>query len=421
MRVLLVGNGAREHALAWKISQSPLLEQLFAAPGNPGIEQYATCLNIASSDINGLLSAVHDHDIDFVVIGPEDPLAMGLTDRLTEQGIHSFGPCQQAARIESSKAWAKAFMQQNGVPTAAYRTFTDLPTALAYTLEQEFPVVIKASGLAAGKGAVVAHSREEAEATLRGMLEQGQFGSAGQEVVVEAFLTGEEVSLLALVDGENIALLPAAQDHKQVFDGDLGPNTGGMGAFSPVGILTPELEQQALEQIIRPVVKGLADLGTPYRGVLYAGLMLTSTGPQVIEFNARFGDPETQVILPRLESDLLQLMYACATGQLASQDVLVRPEACATVIMAAPGYPGPYQKGIAVEGIDNADDLGCLVFQAGTIWADSSLVSNGGRILAVTALGDTLEHALRQAYAGVESIRIPGVHYRTDIGNRRGR
>ena len=428
MRVLLVGNGGREHALAWSISQSPLLTHLYAAPGNPGIAQSATCLAIAAADVEGLVQAAKEHAIDLVVIGPEAPLALGLADRLTELGIATFGPNQAAAQLESSKAWSKQFMAKYGIPTAAYRVFQDFEQAWDYTQTQPLPLVIKASGLAAGKGAVVVNDLLEAEATLRSMLVEQDFGAAGTQIVIEAFLQGQEVTLLALVNGEDYLVLPAAQDHKQAFDGDQGPNTGGMGVYSPVPAFTPELEREAISNILLPTLRGLTAEGIDYRGVLYLGLMLTEQGPQVIEYNVRFGDPETQVVLPRIENDILELLAATAlnrTGtvpvrfsKLSEQRLVVSPQACASVIMAAPGYPGDYAKGLPIAGLAAAVATGCLVFQAGTTRQDDGLVSSGGRILAVSALGDNLQQALQQAYAGVEQVQIPGAHFRRDIGHR---
>lgn len=418
MRVLLVGSGGREHALAWKISQSPELTALFAAPGNPGIARLAECLPIAANDLPGLVQAAQELSIDLVVIGPEEPLALGLADELGAAGIPVFGPTAAAAQLESSKAWAKDFMQRNGIPTAAYRVFDRHAPAREYLLRQEYPLVIKASGLAAGKGAVVVSSPGEGEAVLEEMFLQHKFGAAAEQVVIESYLQGEEVSVLALLDGEDYLLLPAAQDHKAVYEGDRGPNTGGMGAYSPVPAYGPDQERQVIEQILRPTLRGLQQAGISYRGVLYLGLMLTRSGPQVIEFNCRFGDPETQVVLPRLVSDLLPLLWACAQGRLASADLQVSRAACASVIMAAPGYPGAYPRGLPLSGIEQAEAQGCLVFQAGTRLAQAGLVSVGGRILAVSALGRDLREALDRAYAGVAQIEIPGAHYRRDIGHR---
>lgn len=430
MRVLLVGSGGREHALAWSISQSPMLTELYAAPGNPGIAQLATCLTIAADDVASLVQAATDHAIDLAVIGPEAPLALGLADQLTAVGIATFGPSQAAAQLESSKAWSKQFMAKYAIPTAAYRIFQDFQEAWDYAQTRSFPLVIKASGLAAGKGAVIAADKSEAEATLRAMLVDHSFGSAGTEVVIEDFLIGPEVTLLALVDGEDYIVLPAAQDHKQVFDGDRGPNTGGMGVYSPVPAFTPEIEQDVIQHILQPTLRGLTKEGIHYRGVIYLGLILTEQGPQVIEYNARFGDPETQVVLPRLNNDVLELLAACAgtlnrTGtvpvrfsKLAEQRLIVNSQACASVIVAAPGYPGDYPKGLPISGLVAADATGCLVFQAGTKQENGQLVSNGGRILAISALGDNLQQALERAYTGVAQVQIPGAHYRRDIGHK---
>lgn len=418
MRVLIVGGGGREHALAWSVSKGPKLSKLYAAPGNPGIAELATCLDIAANDIEGLVKKASELAIDLVIIGPEGPLALGLADRLAAANIAAFGPTAAAAKLETSKAWSKQFMAKYGIPTAEYKLFTEFSAALAYAQAHTYPLVIKASGLAAGKGAIIAATPAEAEAALRSMLIDQEFGAAGAQVVIEDYLIGPEVTLLALVAGKDFVVLPAAQDHKQVFDGDLGPNTGGMGAYSPVPDLTPALEQAVIENILQPTLKGLAAEDIYYQGVLYLGLILTEQGPQVIEYNARFGDPETQVVLPRLQDDVLDLLAACAQGQLAGRQLKIAPAACATVIMAAPGYPGHYQKGLPINGLEAAAASGSLVFQAGTKQAEGRLVSSGGRILGVSALGESLAIALAAAYKGIAQIEIPGAHYRTDIGRR---
>lgn len=428
MHVLLVGGGGREHALAWSISQSPLLTKLYAAPGNPGIAQLATCLPIAADDGAALVQAAKEHAIDLVVIGPEAPLASGLVDQLAEQGIAAFGPSRAAAQLESSKAWAKQFMAKYAIPTANYRAFQDYQEALKYVEACSFPLVIKASGLAAGKGAVIVYDLAEAEATLRSMLLEQSFGAAGAQVVIEDFLQGQEVTVLALVNGQDYLVLPVAQDHKAVFDGDRGPNTGGMGVYSPVPAFTSQLEQEVIRSILQPTLRGLQAEGIYYSGVLYMGLMLTEQGPKVIEYNVRFGDPETQVVLPRIENDVLELLAACSfqstanlpngVKRLTEQQLLVKEEACASVIMAAPGYPGDYPKGLPISGLEQAEATGCIVFQAGTKEQGAHLVSSGGRILAVTALGASLKEALERAYGGIARIHIPGAHYRRDIGHK---
>ncbi|HHW98343.1 MAG TPA: phosphoribosylamine--glycine ligase [Firmicutes bacterium] len=428
MHVLLVGGGGREHALAWSISQSPLLTKLYAAPGNPGIAQLATCLPIAADDGAALVQAAKEHAIDLVVIGPEAPLASGLVDQMAEQGIAAFGPSRAAAQLESSKAWAKQFMAKYAIPTANYRAFQDYQEALKYVEACSFPLVIKASGLAAGKGAVIVYDLAEAEATLRSMLLEQSFGAAGAQVVIEDFLQGQEVTVLALVNGQDYLVLPVAQDHKAVFDGDRGPNTGGMGVYSPVPAFTSQLEQEVIRSILQPTLRGLQAEGIYYSGVLYMGLMLTEQGPKVIEYNVRFGDPETQVVLPRIENDVLELLAACSfqstanlpngVKRLTEQQLLVKEEACASVIMAAPGYPGDYPKGLPISGLEQAEATGCIVFQAGTKEQGAHLVSSGGRILAVTALGASLKEALERAYGGIARIHIPGAHYRRDIGHK---
>ncbi|HNX69583.1 MAG TPA: phosphoribosylamine--glycine ligase [Candidatus Omnitrophota bacterium] len=418
MKVLLVGSGGREHALAWKIAQSPLLTKLYAAPGNAGISQYAECVPIASDNVDGLLEFALREKIDFTVVGPESPLVAGIVDRFHEKGLKTFGPGRDTARLEGSKAFSKDLMTKYGVPTAAYEIFTNVNEAKHYVIESEMPIVIKADGLAAGKGVVICDTSEQAVATLTQIMEERIFGEAGAKVVIEKKLEGEEISVLVLTDGEKIIPLASASDHKRAYDHDRGPNTGGMGAFSP-SMRIPESELGGIIDLaVRPIVKGLAQDGTPFRGVLYAGLMITKDGPFVLEYNCRFGDPETEVILPRMKSDLLPIMMQIAEGRLASEVLDWYPKACITVVMASGGYPGSYEKGFPIHGLDSAkhkEDI--LIFHAGTAWnAAKQVVTAGGRVLAVTALGENLKAAHDRAYQAVSQIHFDGGFSRRDIG-----
>jgi phosphoribosylamine--glycine ligase len=418
MNVLIIGGGGREHALAWKLAQSPRVEQIFVSPGNGGT-QNAKCktqnATVDHSAFSNLQSA-----FDFVVVGPEAPLAEGIVDTLQAAGVRCFGPTRAAARLESSKAFAKEFMARHNIPTARAETFTDYPAALAYLRRVETPIVIKASGLAAGKGVILPQTPAEAEAALRGIMVERQFGAAGDAVLIEERLTGPEVSLLAFCDGRTVALMPPAQDHKRVFAGDRGPNTGGMGAYAPAPVAPPALLAELTATVLQPAVDGMAAEGTPYVGVLYAGMMLTPAGPRVLEFNCRFGDPETQVILPLLESDLLEALEACVDGALDRVAVRWRDGAAATVVAASEGYPGSYPKDREITGIEAAAALpGVTVFHAGTRRAeDGRLLTDGGRVLAVTGVGADLRDALARAYAGIRCIHFDGMHYRRDIGAR---
>lgn len=421
MNVLLIGGGGREHALAWKLAQSAGLDRLYAAPGNPGIAAHATLVNLAVADHAAVTAFCRDHAIGLVVVGPEVPLVAGLVDDLAAAGIPAFGPTKAAARLEGSKGFTKDLCARAGIPTAAYGRFGTLGEARAYLETVGAPVVVKADGLAAGKGVVVAETMAEAIAALEACFD-GSFGAAGAEVVIEEKLTGPEVSFFALTDGRTVVPFATAQDHKRAYDNDEGPNTGGMGAYSPAPILTPDLSVQVMREIVEPTVAAMAEAGTPFSGVLYAGLMLTPTGPQLIEYNVRFGDPECQVMMARLESDLLEVLLAVATGRLAALPPLAfRREAALTVVMAARGYPGPVEAGTPIAGLAAADAMlpGGAVFQAGTRLADDgTLVAAGGRVLNVTALGDTLRAAHDAAYAAVAAIDWPGGFCRHDIGAR---
>jgi phosphoribosylamine--glycine ligase len=419
MKILIIGGGGREHALAWRLARDSRPHELFCAPGNAGTEALATSLPLAAEDLDGLTAWAANARPDLTVIGPEAPLCAGLADQLGTLGLRVFGPTQAAARLEGSKQFAKEVMLAAGVPTARAASFTSAAAALEALARFSLPVVVKADGLAAGKGVVICQTRDEAETAIRGMLVDGQFGAAGQLVLLEEFLEGEEASILALVDGERIALLPPAQDHKRVFDGDQGPNTGGMGAYSPAPVVTPALGRDVLERIFKPVVAEMARRGIVYRGVLYAGLMIGPDGPKVLEFNCRFGDPETQAILPRLAGDFAPLLLACATGMLDPADLKINATPCVTVVMAAEGYPGTYAKGREITGLESAAALpDVCVFHAGTARHDGKVVTTGGRVLAVTAWADDMRAAVDRAYQGVAAIHFSGAHFRRDIARR---
>ncbi len=415
LRVLLVGNGAREHALAWALARSPRLTALFCAPGNPGSTAHGTNLPIPADHLDDLVRAAIDQRADLVVVGPEAPLAAGLVDRLAEHGVAAFGPTAAAARIESSKAWTKELLGRIGVPTACAAAVTS-QVEVWHQLERfGFPVVLKADGLAAGKGVTTARNQDEAEVALHELFVTRTLGAAADTVVIEEYLEGRELSVLAFCDGESLALMPPARDYKAVYDGDRGPNTGGMGAYSRPEFATPELIDLVERTILQPVVRSLARLGAPFVGVLYAGLMLTRDGPKVLEFNCRFGDPEAQVILPLLESDLLEVVEAVVEGRLADVPVRWSPGSACGVVLASGGYPGPHPTGQVIEGLDAAPPE-ALIFQAGTApGADSSIVTAGGRVLTVVGRGETPAEARTQAYAAVEAIRFEGRQFRTDI------
>lgn len=418
MNILLLGSGGREHALAWKLAQSPRVETLYAAPGNPGIAQCATLVTLAATDHAAVVAFCAEKGVDLVVIGPEAPLVDGLADSLRAAGIATFGPDKAPAQLEGSKGFTKDLCARAHIPTAAYARTTSLDQARAELPRFGLPVVIKADGLAAGKGVVIAETTAEAEAALADMF-GGGFGAAGAEVVLEDYMTGEEASFFALTDGKSIVAFGSAQDHKRVGDGDTGPNTGGMGAYSPARVLTPELEAEVMARIIRPTVATLAAEGTPYSGVLYAGLMLTPEGPKLIEYNARFGDPECQVLMMRLKDDLAALLLAVATGTLGDYGPVTMDEGCAlTVVMAAKGYPGTPEKGGAIDGLEAASGADVQIFHAGTAVKDGQLVANGGRVLNVTATGSSIAQAQARAYAAVDAIRFPTGFCRRDIGWR---
>jgi phosphoribosylamine--glycine ligase len=417
MNVLLIGSGGREHAIAWKVAQSKLLSGLYIAPGNPGTARLGENLAVKVNDFPGILQICGERKIDLVIVGPEAPLAEGLADRLMEVGIKVFGPSQMAARIESSKVFSKDFMQRHGIPTARYATFNRLPEASAYLEKVDYPLVLKASGLAAGKGVVLPENTEEAKANLSAMLSGNMFGEAGSEVVIEERLSGPEVTLLAFCDGKTVKPMVPSQDHKRVLDGDQGLNTGGMGAYAPVPACPAVMVDELVKSALQPAVDGLREEGSPFIGVLYGGFMLTQEGPRVIEFNCRFGDPETEAILPLLESDLLEIALACADGRLEEVEVQWKKGAAACVVVASGGYPGSYATGLPISGLDR-DAADCFVFHAGTKAVDGRVVTAGGRVLCVTGWGKDLRSALGIAYSRIESIRFESMQYRKDIGWR---
>lgn len=420
MRVLVIGNGGREHAIAWKLTQSTQLQELFVAPGNGGTQTLPKTQNVPinANEIAKLQEFAAQHAIDLTIVGPEAPLVDGIVDRFTAAGLAIFGPSRAAAQLEGSKAFAKAFMQRQGIPTAPAASFTDFDEAMRYLRVQDEAPVVKASGLAAGKGVILPETLDEAAETVKAMLLDGRFGRAGEEVVLEERLTGDELSVLAFCDGKNVIVLPAAQDHKRLLDRDRGPNTGGMGAFAPSPAATPALLAQVTKEILLPTLAGMAAEGMPYKGVLYAGLMLTPSGPKVLEFNCRLGDPETQVILPLLNSDLLELVQASMAGTLDQVKPVWAKGAAVTVVMAARGYPNEYETGFEITGIAEAEKAGAHVFHAGTKTIDQRLVTVGGRVLTVTGVGDTLAIAGKRAYSGVHQLHFTGAQYRRDIGQR---
>ena len=415
-----MGAGAREHAFVWRLAQNPTVDRLYAAPGNAGIEREATCLPIRADDVAGIADAVERERIDLTIVGPEAPLVAGLVDVLESRGDRAFGPSRAAARIEGSKAWAHELMERHGIPSARSASFGDTQAALDH-LDRlgDAPVVVKADGLAAGKGVTVAEDRREAEAAIRACLETRAFGDAGSRVVIEERLEGPEVSAFALSDGRDVLPLALAQDFKRAADGDAGPNTGGMGAYSPVPWVTTEEETAIWDDIVRPTIRAMDEEGVRYRGLLYAGLMLTADGPKVLEFNCRFGDPETEAILPRLRSDVGELVLATVEGNLASYKAHWTEEACVTVGLASGGYPGEHEIGFPIEGLDEVEGLdGVVVFHAGTERRAGRVVTSGGRVLAVSALGATLADARGRAYRAVERISFEGMRHRTDIAAR---
>jgi len=421
MRILVVGGGGREHALCWAIAASPLCTKLFCAPGNAGIAQVAVCVEVGPEDIPGQIALAQRESIDFVVIGPDAPLVAGMADAFTAAGIKVFGPSKKAAQLEGSKSFTKELCKRYGIPTAAYERFTDLAAAETYIRQQGAPIVVKADGLAAGKGVIVAETVEQAIEAVREMLAGNRFGAAGASVVIEEFMEGEEVSLFALSDGEHVLPLVGAQDHKRAFDGDKGPNTGGMGAYSPVPILDQAMFDRAMREIVLPTVKAMKDEGTPFKGVLYAGLMIGRSGPRLVEYNCRFGDPECQVLMMRLKSDIVPALMACADGGLKHFDLRWATSAALTVILATRGYPEGYPKGSEIRGLDAASKVeGVEIFHAGTKAAGSRILANGGRVLNVTAMAPTVQEARERAYKAVALIDWPEGFCRRDIAWRAG-
>lgn len=419
MKVLVIGGGGREHALVWKISQSPLVEKIFCAPGNAGIAELAQCVDLKVDDIDGLLAFAQKEQVGLTVVGPELPLTLGLVDRFRDVGLTVFGADKKAAQIEGSKSFSKDLMAKYGVPTAAYGTFTDVEQAKDFIRQQGAPIVVKADGLAAGKGVIVAQTEAEAIAAVEDILCDGAFGAAGSRVVIEEFLEGEEASFLAFTDGENIVSLASSQDHKPALDGDAGPNTGGMGAYSPAPVVTDAIHRQIIEKVLKPTIAGMAAEGCHYSSILYAGLMIKDGELKVLEFNARFGDPETQPLLARLKSDIVPVLLACAKGDLSGIELEWHDKAAVCVVMAAGGYPGAYEKNIPIDGLADAAAIEDLtVFHAGTTEKDGRVVTAGGRVLGVTGLGNTVAEAIDKAYQGVKAISWPEVHYRTDIGRK---
>lgn len=415
VNILVIGSGGREHALFWKLSESPQADRIYAIPGNPGMGEL---IDIPVTDNAAILHFAREKEIGLVVVGPEVPLMNGLVDELEAAGIPAFGPCANAAEIEGSKSFAKDLMKKYGIPTARYEVFTEAEPARAYIRREGAPIVVKADGLAAGKGVIVAMTEQEALDAVDAIMEDNSFGDAGARVVIEEFMEGEEASLLAFTDGKVIRPMISAQDHKRAFDGDKGPNTGGMGTYAPAPVMTPEMTERAVEEILKPTIAAMEKEGRIYRGCLYLGLMITDDGPKVVEFNARFGDPETQVVLPLLDGDLAQIMLACTDGTLADVPIHWKDGAAVCIVLAAGGYPGSYEKGHEISGIEDAAKLGALVFHAGTASQGDRIVTNGGRVLGVVGQGADIASAVQAAYASVGQISFKDACYRKDIAHR---
>ena len=419
MKVLVIGGGGREHAVCKKLSESPRVDALLCAPGNAGIAQVATCVpEVKATDVEGIVALARREQVDFVCVTPDDPLALGCVDALEAAGIPAFGPNAYAAQMESSKIFSKNLMKKYGIPTAASETFEDMDAALAYLDTQQAPIVVKADGLALGKGVVVAATIEEARQAVVDMMQGGRFGKSGARVLIEECMVGREVTVLCFTDGKVIVPMPASQDHKRVFDHDEGPNTGGMGAFAPSPLYTPEVARRTTDEILLPTLRAMNAEGFTFKGVLYVGLMLTADGPKVVEYNARFGDPETQAVLPLLESDLLEIMQAVREQRLGELTIRWREGSAACVVLASGGYPGKYEGGKAISGLEDAQTAGATVYHAGTRREGDGYVTAGGRVLGVTALGGTLREAVEHAYAAARRIRFDGMHMRSDIGSR---
>lgn len=419
MKVLVVGSGGREHALVWKILQSKKVEKVFCAPGNGGIKEIAEVVNIKPDDIYALLRFVKENKIDLTITGPEVPLVRGIVDEFIKNGLKIFGPAKELAMLEGSKVFAKEAMKRFGVPTADFKVFNDANKAKEYLGQKGAPIVVKADGLAAGKGVIVAQTIDEAEKAIDDMLVKKIFGPAGERIILEDCLEGEEASILVFSDGKNIAPLVSSQDHKRIFDNDKGPNTGGMGAYSPAPVVSTKLFDEIIEKVFRPIINGFAKEGKIYKGVLYGGIMITKAGPMVLEFNVRFGDPETQAILPRLKSDLIDAITACIEGTLDKIRLEWDERACLSVVCASKGYPGSYEKHKEIKGLENAGNIkDSVVFHAGTISEDGKIFTNGGRVLGVTGLGKGIKSAKETAYKAVDKIKFDGIYYRNDIGYR---
>lgn len=415
MKVLVVGSGGREHAIVWSLSKSPRVTELYCAPGNAGIAQQASCVPIGATDVDAMVNWAKEHQMDFVVVAPDDPLALGMVDALEQAGIPAFGPRKNAAIIEASKAFSKELMRKYQIPTAKYATFTDMDEAIAYIRAQGAPIVVKADGLALGKGVTVAATEEEAVEAVKAMMEDNKFGASGSTVVIEECMTGPEVTVLCFADGEHISPMPSSQDHKRAYDGNQGPNTGGMGAISPTPYYTADIAQRCVKEIFEPTMAAMKAEGRPFQGVIYFGLMLTPEGPKVVEYNARFGDPECQALLMRLNTDLMDILEACVNGTLDQLDIRWKDEASCCLVLASGGYPLAYEKGKVITGLDQVKNA--VVFHAGTAEKDGDIVTNGGRVLGVTALGTDLDAAIQNAYRAAKPVHFDQMHFRTDIGH----
>lgn len=418
MNLLVIGNGGREHALVWKLAQSPRVSKIYCAPGNAGIAQVAECVTIKVDDLPGLQAFVKDNAIDLTIVGPELPLSLGIADEFRKAKLRIFGPTRNAARIESSKSFAKELMVRENIPTAASRTFDTLEAALLWLQSCAIPIVVKADGLAQGKGVIICATRVEAREAVWEMLSEQRFGEAGTRVVLEEFLEGEELTVMAFADGRTVIPMIPAQDHKRIGEGDTGPNTGGMGAYAPAPLATPELQRRILKEVLYPAVTGLSRVGSPFYGVLYAGIMIKDGNPYVLEFNARFGDPETQVVLPLLQTDLLDIIEAVVEHRLDQLQVAWHDQAAVCVVLTSEGYPGSYQTGLPITGLPAQPSDSVMVFHAGTAQAEQTVYTNGGRVLGVTAMADTIRYAQKHAYAGVAPIQFKGRYFRSDIAHR---
>lgn len=418
MKILVVGKGGREHALTWKLSQSKGVEKIYCAPGNAGIAEIAETVSIPLENLSAMADFAAEKKIDLTVVGPELPLTLGIVDVFEEKGLRIFGPDKAAAEIEGSKAFAKDFMQRYHIPTASFRIFSNHIDALDFVSSASYPVVIKADGLAAGKGTVIVNSPGEAKTTVENIMVDKVFGEAGERLVIEEFLNGEEVTVMALTDGERVIPMVSAQDHKRIFDSDKGPNTGGMGAYAPTHVISDKMMKRIVEEILEPTVQGLAEMGRLYKGVLYTGVIVTDRGPKVLEYNCRFGDPETQAVLPLLETDLVEIFSDIADGYLNIDEIKWKDQYCACIVLASRGYPGAVEKGDVIEGLDKIKNKDCLVFHAGTARKDGKFITNGGRVLGISATDHTLKGAIARAYDGVGMINFDGMQYRHDIGMR---